>query len=60
MREEYVREVGRRLEEVEEVHAAGYEPVHAHGEALRLKRNRGSLHTHRGVLREIERERRTS
>ena len=56
MREEDVREVGRRLEEVEEVRAAGYEPVHAYGEALWPKRNWGSLHTHRGALGEIERE----
>lgn len=60
VRGEDVREVGRRLDEVEEVYAAGYEPVHAYGEALWLKRNWGSLHTHRGALGEIERERRAS
>ncbi len=58
MREKDLREVGRRLEEVETIYTAGYDPVQAYGEPLWLKRHWGSLHTHQDALREIEKDRR--
>ena len=58
MREKDLREVDRRLDEAEEIHAAGYEPVYAYGEALWLKRHWGSLHTHRGALLDMDADRR--
>lgn len=60
MREKDLREVGRRLDEAEEIHAAGYEPVYAYGEALWLKCHWGSLHTHHGALRDMNEDGRRS
>ena len=60
MRERDLRELARRLEEVEEIFHKGYDPVYAYGEPLWEKRHCGSLHTHRGALEDIERDRRPS
>ncbi len=57
MREKDIREVGRRLEEVETIYTAGYDPVYAFGEALWEKCHWGSLHTHRGALLDIDKDR---
>ncbi len=59
MRPEDLREIGRRLDEVEEIFTHGYEPIHdGAGEALWEKCHCGSVHTHEGALRDIERDRR--
>ncbi len=58
MREEDLRGISCRLEEVEEIYGAGYDPVYPFGEALWEKRKCGSLHTHRGALEDIEKDRR--
>ncbi len=48
----------RRLEEVEEIFAHGYDPVHLFGEPLWEKRHCGTLHNHEGALRDIENDQR--
>ncbi len=58
MRTKDVREVNRRLEEVETIWTAGYDPVHTFGEEIWEKRHWGSLHTHQGALRDIDKDRR--
>ena len=58
MRAKDLRKVRRRFEEIEEIHAAGYDPVYAFGEALWEKCHCGSLRTHEGALLDIEEDRR--
>ena len=58
MRERDLREIGLRLEEVEEIFAHGYDPIYAFGEPLWEKCHAGRLHTHEGALRDIEEDRR--
>ncbi len=58
MREKDLREIGRRLDEVEEIFVHGYDPVYLFGEPLWEKCHWGSLHTHEGALRDIEKDRR--
>ena len=62
MRGEDLREIGRRLDEVEWIFAHGYEPIHdaAAGEPLWEKCHCGSVHTHEGALRDIEEDRRSA
>ncbi len=61
MRAEDLREIGRRLDEVEEIFAHGYEPIHDGdgAEALWEKCHCGSVHTHEGALLDIEKYRRS-
>ncbi len=58
MREEDVRELSRRFDEVDWIYEHGYDPVHVDGEPMWEKCHCGSLHTHRGALEDIERYRR--
>lgn len=60
MRERDLRELGRRFEEIEEIHRHGYDPVYLFGEALWEKCHWGSLHSHRGALLDIEKDKRTA
>ncbi len=56
MREKDLREMGRRFEEIEAILEAGYDPVYLFGEPLWEKCHCGSLHTHEGALRDIEKD----
>ena len=58
MRETDFEEVRRRLDEVQLLYEAGYDPFHAYGEALWEKCHAASLHTHRGALLDIEEDQR--
>ena len=58
MRAQDLREIGRRLDEVEEIFTHGYEPIHVAGEALWEKCHCGSVHSHEGAIRDIEKDRR--
>ncbi len=60
MRPEDLREIGRRLDEVEEIFTHGYDPVHLFGEALWEKCHCGSLHTHEGAILDIEKDGRSA
>ena len=52
--EKDLRELGRRLEEIDAIFHMGYDPVYAYGELLWEKCHCGSLHTHESALRDIE------
>ena len=52
--------LGGRDHTLEPIHAGGYDPVHAYGEPLWEKCHCGSIHTHRGALDDIEKDRRPS
>jgi hypothetical protein len=56
MRVRDLRQIRRRFKEVMWMVEHGYEPVYLFGECLWEKRHCGSLHTHRGALRDIERD----
>ncbi len=57
MRPKDLQEMRRRREEVTWIHECGYDPVYVDGRKMWVKCHWGSVHTHAGALKDIERDR---